>query len=45
MRARFEVCTVVTAEITVLWSVMPCGLVEVYRHFRYNYCLHHTGRY
>jgi len=34
----------VTTEITVLWIVMPCGLVEVYRHFRCYCCLHEWGR-
>jgi hypothetical protein len=28
---------------TVLWYVMPCDLVELYRRFRDAYCLHHQG--
>jgi hypothetical protein len=28
-------------KMTVFWDVAPCGLVEVDRHFRGAYCLHH----
>jgi hypothetical protein len=27
----------------VLWDVAPCSHVEVDRHFRGVYCLHHQG--
>jgi hypothetical protein len=30
-------------EDTVFWDVAPCHLVEVYRHFRGAFCLHHQG--
>jgi hypothetical protein len=40
---RFQVCTVVNMRITVFWDVVPCNLVEVYRHFRGSCCLHHHG--
>jgi hypothetical protein len=28
-------------KITVFWDAAPCGLVEVYRRLRDDYCLHH----
>jgi hypothetical protein len=30
-------------EMIVLWDVAPCNLVEIDRHFRDAYCLHHQG--
>jgi hypothetical protein len=30
-------------EMAVFWDVAPCSLVEVYRHFRGAYYLHHQG--
>jgi hypothetical protein len=40
---RFEVLTVVSMKMAVFWVVAPCGLVEVYQHFRGACCLHHQG--
>jgi hypothetical protein len=31
-------------ESTVFWYVMPCSLVEVYRHFGAMFCFHLHGR-
>jgi hypothetical protein len=31
---RFEVLTVASMKMAVFWVVVPCGLVEAYRHFR-----------
>jgi hypothetical protein len=28
-------------EMTVLWDVAPCSLVEICRRFKSAYCLHH----
>jgi hypothetical protein len=30
-------------KMAVFWDVTPYSLVEVYRHFRGAYCLHHQG--
>jgi hypothetical protein len=38
-RIRSEVLTVVI----IFWDVVPCSLVEVYRHFRGMYSLHLQG--
>jgi hypothetical protein len=38
-RMRFEVLTVV--KMLVFWTVMPCGLVGGYKHFRGKYHPHH----
>jgi hypothetical protein len=32
-------------KMTTFWSIDPCGLVEVDRRFRGNYCLYHQGDY
>jgi hypothetical protein len=40
---RFEVLTAVNMKMAVLWAIVPCSLVDVYRHFRGAYCLHHQG--
>jgi hypothetical protein len=29
--------------MAVFWGVAPCNLVEIDRHFRATYCLHHQG--
>jgi hypothetical protein len=31
----------VNAKMTAFWNMMPCSIVEVDRHFRGVYCLHH----
>jgi hypothetical protein len=38
----FQVLTVQRMKIT-FWNIAPCSLVEVDRHFRSAYCLHHQG--
>jgi hypothetical protein len=38
----FQVLTVQRMKIT-FWNIAPCSLVEVDRHFRSAYCLHHKG--
>jgi len=30
----FEVLTAVTMKIPILWNVISCGLVDIYRYFR-----------
>jgi hypothetical protein len=35
----FEVLTAVTMKNTIIWSVTPCSLVDVYRGFRGRCCL------
>jgi hypothetical protein len=30
-------------KMTAFWDIAPCSLVEVDRHFRGAYCLHHQG--
>jgi hypothetical protein len=32
---------VATMNMTALWEIAPCRLVEVHRRFRVTYCLHH----
>jgi hypothetical protein len=39
----FEVLTAVRMKMAVFWVVAPCSLVDVYRRFRGNCCLHHQG--
>jgi hypothetical protein len=29
--------------MTAIWDIAPCSLVEVVQHFRGAYCLHHQG--
>jgi hypothetical protein len=31
---RFQVLTAASIKSTVLWDIVPCGLVDVYRRFR-----------
>jgi hypothetical protein len=38
---RFQVLTAASMKMAVLWVVVPCTLVEVYRRFRGTCCLHH----
>jgi hypothetical protein len=38
------VLTEYTVKNTIFWDVMPCSLVEVYRHFGRTYCLHLHGK-
>jgi hypothetical protein len=40
---RFQVLTALSLNMTVFWDVAPCSLVEVDRHFRGAYGLHHQG--
>jgi hypothetical protein len=42
---RFQVVTEASMKMTVFWDDVPCSLVEVYRHFRGAYRLHHQGDY
>jgi hypothetical protein len=37
---RFRSLTSVTMKNSVFWVVTPCSLVEVYRCFGINHCLH-----
>jgi hypothetical protein len=37
--ARFKVLSAVTMEITVLWDVTPCSLVNNYQHFGAVCCI------
>jgi hypothetical protein len=30
-------------KMTAFWAISPCNFVEVDRHFRRAYCLHHQG--
>jgi hypothetical protein len=30
-------------KMTAFWDIAPCSLIEVDRHFRGAYCLHHQG--
>jgi hypothetical protein len=39
----FMILMAVGMKMTVFWVVAPCSLVEVYRHFRGAYSLHHQG--
>jgi hypothetical protein len=34
-------CQVLKAASTDFWDTAPCSIVEVYRRFRFVYCLHH----
>jgi hypothetical protein len=36
----FEILIVETTRIAIFWSVIPCSLIDVYRHFGGAYCLH-----
>jgi hypothetical protein len=40
---RFQVLTASSIKLRVIWNVAPCSHVEVDRHFRGAYCLHHQG--
>jgi hypothetical protein len=40
-KSRFEVLTAVTMKMAVFWAVVPYSLLEVYRHFRGAFSLHH----
>jgi hypothetical protein len=37
-KMRFEVITAMTRKFGILWDVMPCCLVDVYRSFKGTYC-------
>jgi hypothetical protein len=39
----FLVLTAVSMKMNAFWDVVPHNLVEVYRHFKDTYCLHHQG--
>jgi hypothetical protein len=30
-------------KMTVFWDVAPCSMIDIDRHFRGVYCLHHQG--
>jgi hypothetical protein len=40
---RFEVLKAGNTKMAVFWTVAPCSLVEVYRHFRDACCFHRQG--
>jgi hypothetical protein len=41
---RFQILTAASMKMTVIfWVVVPCSLVEVYRHSLHACCLHHQG--
>jgi hypothetical protein len=40
---RFEVLTKASMNMTALWDIAPCSLIEVDRRFRGSNCLHHQG--
>jgi hypothetical protein len=42
-KLRFQVLTAASMKMAVFWVVTLCSLVEVYRHFRGAYCLHHQS--
>jgi hypothetical protein len=35
--------SVFISKMTVFWDVVPCSLVEFYRLFTGDYCIHHQG--
>jgi SNF family Na+-dependent transporter len=39
----WALCIFIQFEMTALWNIALCSLVEVDRHFRGAYCLHHQG--
>jgi hypothetical protein len=41
--AGFQVITVWSMKISVVWLVAPCSLVEIDVRFRGAYCRHHQG--
>jgi len=41
--ATFQALTAVLLKIRFFWDVKPCRLVNVYRHFEPQYCLHLQG--
>jgi hypothetical protein len=42
---RFEVLTAASMKMSAFWDVAPCRLLEVDRHFRGAYYLHHRPDY
>jgi hypothetical protein len=40
---RFQVSTVASMKMTVIWNAVPCSLVEVYWYFRGAHCFLHRG--
>jgi hypothetical protein len=42
-KLRFQVLTAASMKMAVSWDVVPYSLVEVYRRFRGDCCLHHQG--
>jgi hypothetical protein len=45
LMVKLQVLTAASMKMTVLWDVVPCSLVEVYRRFGGAYCLHHQGEH
>jgi hypothetical protein len=43
MQVRFEVLTAMSMDVAAFWNVALCSLVDVQKHFRGAYCLHHQG--
>jgi hypothetical protein len=41
---RFEELTTANVKITVLWDVVPWGLIDHYQHFEGTWCFHHHIR-
>jgi hypothetical protein len=41
--AKYQVLKAVSMKMAVIWVVVSCSLVKVYRRFRGVYCLHHYG--
>jgi hypothetical protein len=40
---RFQFITAASIKMTVFWDVAPCSLVDVYRRFTGDCCLHVQG--
>jgi hypothetical protein len=40
---RADCVKTVLLEKTAFWNIVPCNFIEVDRHFRDVYCIHHQG--
>jgi hypothetical protein len=40
---RFQVLTAASMKMAVFWYVARCGMVEVYKRFKDDYCRHYQG--
>jgi hypothetical protein len=38
---RFHVVMTASMKMTGLWDLAPCSIMEIGRHFKSAYCLHH----